>query len=488
MVDIEFIRKRHFVDGWSIRKLSRQLGIARQTVRKALASAEPPRYRLTRPRPCPVMDPYGEVILAWLKQDETAPRKQRHTARRIYHRLVEEFGFRGSESAVSRYVARLRARQPEPYLPLTAAWGQMAQVDWGEALWLWGGRRTVAHVFVLRLRASGVCFAWAAPTERLEAFLEGHVRAFAWLGGVPHECVYDNPTTTVVKILAGPERDEHTLFASLRAHYLFDSLFCRPGEAHEKGSVENGVGYVRRNALVPMPEFADWDELNAHLLAWCERDRERRREAWRKERAALRPLPEHPFRPARLHLLPVSKLSLVTFDRNRYSVPCELVGRTVQVWAYTNRIEITDGACPVAVHRRAYGRGETVLELAHYLPALQRKPRAAAHLAVVPQLPPVYAQVQRALCSARRDGYREFAQILLLHREFPAEAVTAALQEAADHGLLQADAVRQLILNRLAPPPPAPIVVPAALATVQPQPAEPARYDALLAGRWGDGL
>lgn len=184
--------------------------------------------------------------------------------------------------------------------------------------------------------------------------------------------------------------------------------------------MENGVGYVRRNALVPVPDFPDWEALNAHLLAWCERERQRRWEAWEQERAALRPLPDRPFRAARPHVVTVNKLSLVTFDRNRYSVPCEWVGRTLTLWAYTDRIEVTDGERLVATHPRAYGRGETCLELAHYLPALARKPRAATHLAVVPKLPPVYAQVQRVLCSRRPDGYREFAQILLLHREFPA--------------------------------------------------------------------
>ncbi|GAB6877165.1 hypothetical protein [Thermaerobacter litoralis] len=159
MVDIEFIRKRHFVEGWSIRKISRQLGLARQTVRKALASAEAPRYRLTSPRPSPVLDPNRNVILTWLEQDATAPRKQRHTARRIDQRLVEEYGFQGGESTVRRFVAQVRDRRPEPFLPLTAAWGQTAQVDWGEALVVLGGRRTVAHLFVLRLRASGVIFA-----------------------------------------------------------------------------------------------------------------------------------------------------------------------------------------------------------------------------------------------------------------------------------------------------------------------------------------
>jgi transposase len=252
MVEIEFIRKKHFVDGWSVRKISRQLHVARQSVRKALESAEPPHYHLSQPRPSPSMDPYRAIIEAWLAQDKTAPPKQRHTAKRIYARLVAEYCFSGGESTVRRFVARLVEKQPEVYIPLMAAWGQQAQVDWGQAVVQMDGGPLVVHLFCLRMRASGVPFVWAAPTEKLEAFLEGHRRAFEWLGGVPAECLYDNPKTAVVRILAGPEREEHILFSSLRAHYLFDSIFCRPAEAHEKGAVENLVGYARRNALVPL--------------------------------------------------------------------------------------------------------------------------------------------------------------------------------------------------------------------------------------------
>ncbi|WP_242823286.1 Mu transposase domain-containing protein [Thermaerobacter subterraneus] len=163
-------------------------------------------------------------------------------------------------------------------------------------------------------------------------------------------------------------------------------------------------------------------------------------------------------------------------------MPCEWVGRTLTLWAYTDRIEVTDGERLVATHPRAYGRGETCLELAHYLPALARKPRAATHLAVVPKLPPVYAQVQRVLCSRRPDGYREFAQILLLHREFPAEVITEALEQAASQGLLEPQAVRQLILNRLARPVPEPVPVPDRFAALRVRASDPACYDALLGG------
>jgi transposase len=480
MVDIEFIRKKHLIDGWSIRKISRHLGIARQTVRKALAGTEIPRYHRTQPRPCPVMAPFRDVVRAWLEADRAAPPKQRHTAKRIYDRLVAEHGFTGHESTVRREVARLRDRPPEAYLPLTAAWGQQAQVDWGQAIVEIAGTREVAHLFCLRLRASGVPFAWAAPSEKLEAFLEGHVRAFAWLGGVPAECVYDNPKTAVTRILAGPAREEHTHFSHLRAHYLFDSLFCRPAEAHEKGAVENLVGYVRRNALVPVPSFASWDALNAHLLAWCERDRDRRNPTWSLEQAALRPLPAHPLTVAIPRVAQVSRLSLIRVDQNRYSVPCRYVGQVLEVALSTFAIEVRAGGQVVARHARCHSRGQTILQLSHYLPAIALKPRSVSHAAVITQLPSIYAQVRDTLCHARPDGYREFAAILLLHQEFSADQVQQALEAAAERGCLQASAVRQLILNQQAPAPPAPISLPDRLAQLEVGVPDVAQYNALL--------
>lgn len=286
----------------------------------------------------------------------------------------------------------------------------------------------------------------------------------------------------MVRILAGPQRDEHVIFSSLRAHYLFESYFCRPAQAHEKGAVENLVGYARRNTLVPVPDFPSWEALEAHLLAWCEAERRRLGDTWQKEREVLQPLPRFPFRCAVTKLVSVNRLCLVHFDRNRYSVPCEHVGKTLQLFAYADRVEIADGKKVVAVHERFYGRGETSFKLEHYLPALARKPRAATHLALVPKMPPVYARVRQHLLRARQDGYHEFAAILLLHQDFPAEAVTRALEEAADRGLFAADAVRQILINQHESPTltSALAQVPPSLADVQIQAADPQRYDHLL--------
>ncbi|MHB1011187.1 MAG: IS21 family transposase [Propionibacteriaceae bacterium] len=480
MFDIEFIRKKHYLEGWPIRKISRQLNVSRQSVRKALASSDPPRYRLIKPRANPVMDPYRPIIESWLAEDEKAPAKQRHTARRIFVRLQDEYQFKGGESTVRRFVASITGKQREVFIPLEAGYGQQAQVDWGQALVQIDGASIVAHLFCLRMRASGVPFAWAAPTEKLESFLEGHRRAFEYLGGVPRECLYDNPKTAVARILSGPERLEHTVFSSLRAHYLFESLFCRPAQGHEKGSVENLVGYVRRNALVPVPSFPSWEALNAHLLAWCEAERDRRKEGWEKESLALRPMPKAPFRCALTQLLSVNTLSLITLDRNRYSVPCRYAGLTLRVLVYTDRIEAWDGEEQVAVHGRCYLRGQTILELAHYLPALATKPHAASHAAFVPQMDPIYAQVRDQLCRARRDGYRDFAAILLLHQEFPAHSVLSALKEAIERSCLAPQAVRQILLNQAMPSEVPSVKVPISLAQARLSPPDLSRYDLLM--------
>jgi len=393
---------------------------------------------------------------------------------------VAEYGFQGAESTVRRYVARLRQARREVFIPLTASWGEQAQVDWGRAKILLAGEETEVCLFCLRLRASKVPFVQAFRTEKLEAFLAGHRRAFEWFGGVPNDLLYDNPRTAVVRILAGPERQEHEVFSSLRAHYLFNSHFCRPGEAHEKGAVEHLVGYVRRNALVPMPEVPDLATLNRRLVAWCERERERHATDWRQECAALRPLPAHPFRCSLTRMVRVSKLSLVTHDRVRYSVPTRYVGQTVRLESPADRIEVWHQSTLIAEHVRSYQRGDTRLKLEHYLDALAHKPRAVVNAAVVRQLPGVYQLFRERLCTDNLHGYREFCQLLLLHREFQAEQVQVALEQAWQQGITSYPAIRQLLLNATTPPAPPRVQVPASLRGHRVAAPNITRYDALL--------
>jgi transposase len=479
MVEVEVIKLKR-AQGWSIRKIARQLGHSRQAVRKALEGpAEPPRYQLKDPRPQPVMGPYLAVVEAILRADEEAPPKQRHTARRIYQRLVEEHGFPGSEATVRRAVRRLRPRAVEMFVPLEAPPGKIAQADFGKAQVLVGGRLREASFFSMRAKASGVPFCVCYPTERLEAFLAGHVAAFEFFGGVFSAVWYDNPKTAVTKILAHHEREEQVDFSRLRAHYLFGSAFCNPAEAHEKGSVENLVGYVRRNALVPHDRpFASFAELNAHLLAWSEKERERRRAAWEEEVLELAPLPERPFRASLSRPVTVSKLSLASVDRNRYSLPVGHGGETLRAELYVDRVEFYAKDALLARHERAYGRGETVLELAHYLAAFERKPRAASACAALHQADPVFLRA-RDVFLGEPAGYRTFAEILLLGRVFDLKVLATALRKALESGVPSAEMVRQLCLNA-SHEVPAPLELPERLELRLSAP-DLARYDALLA-------
>lgn len=445
MVDKEYIRKRHYIDGWSIRELSKRLNMARQTVRKMLLDAEVPSYELKSPRTCPVMDEHRTFIEQILEDDLLAPPKQRHTSIRIYERLVDEFGFQGGASTVRHFLKKLKKESNECFLKLEANPGEQVQVDFGHAEIIIDQKRVKACLFCMRFKFSSVPFVIAFPTERLEAFLEGHVRAFQYFGGIPKEGLYDNATTQVVKVLSGPEREEHQWFSSLRSHYLFDSHFCQPGKGNEKGSVESLVKYVRSRALVPVPTFSSWDECNDYLLRWCEKERERHGEAWSLEQKHLRPLPELPFSSARPLPVKVNSYALVTVDRNQYSVPSIYAGQMIIAKLYVDRINLVHGNEQIATHPRSYKRNEVRMEIGHYLNALERKPHAVTHASVVRQLPPLYQQLREYMSAKSKSGYKDFLAVLLLLREFSLSELTGAIEQM-ELSTVTATTVRQHLL------------------------------------------
>ena len=479
MVDVEYIKQRSG-EGWSIRKIARQAEVSRQTVRRVLvAPAEPPRYHLSAPRPQPVVGPFLPVIEKILESDKDAPRKQRHTARRVYERLVDEHGFTGAEVTVRRAVRALKGRRVEVFVPLEAVPGKVAQADFGVAHVVIGRDMQKVFLFCLRARHSKVPFVRAYPTEKLEAFLDGHVHGFEFFGGVFSELWYDNAKTAVVKILSGPERIEHEHLSRLRAHYLFASSFCTPGEAHEKGAVEHLVGYARRNALVPASRpFASFDALNDHLLRFCERERERHTAAWEVEAAALKPLPRHPFRASTSRPVCVSKTALCRIDYNRYSVPAAHAGQVLRAEVYADAVEIYAGERLAARHARSYERGLSFFDLSHYLPVFEKKPRAAASCAALAQADPVFTRV-RNLLLRETGGYRVFAEVLMLglHHELP--VLAEALRECLADGRVSVEAVRQHCLN-LTHQAVVPLELPDLL-SIPLAPPDLARYDALLA-------
>lgn len=416
VAEIETIRRLHEVKGWSIRKIAKELRHSRRTVAKYLQrdeSTAAPRYRLRRPRPRPKTEVARGIIERILAEDRERPRKQRHTAHRIYCRLKEEYGIHLSESMVRRLVRELRPREKDSFIPLSFAFGENAQVDWGKARILERGVLVWDYVFHMRLSASGAEFVMSFPNDSLESFLEGHVRAFEYFGGVPRTITYDNLKSAVTKII-GRDRVLQKDFVALKAHYLFEAVFANPAAGNEKGGVENLVGTVRRNFFVPMPavdSFEEMNELHRRQLDEQWKNEERLR-LWTEERRHLLPLPKAPFLACRTVPVKVNSLSLVTHRGARYSVPSRLVGRTLLLRAFWDRVEIVDQDQIVATHRRLPA-GRSSLSLEHYLDLLGRKPGAVRHAAFIAEDAEL-AGYRDEFLRARPQQYREFVEILRL--------------------------------------------------------------------------
>jgi transposase len=458
------VRQACHVEGLSQREAARRFGIHRNTVRKMLTFSVPPGYRRTRPPSCPKLGAFTAIIDAILEADRAAPPKQRHTAKRIWQRLRDEHGFAGGYTTVKDYVRERRARAQEMFVPLVHPPGH-AQVDFGEALAVIGGVQQKIHFFCLDLPHSDAGFVKAYPAERTEAFLDGHVAAFAFLGGVPQSILYDNTRLAVARILGGGARQRTRAFAELQSHYLFRDRFGRPGKGNDKGKVEGLVGYARRNFLVPIPAVASFAELNAKLEQHClDRLNDRVRgqagsigERLERDLAALQPRPAVPYEACERRPARVSALSLVRYDRNDYSVPTAYGHRPVLVHGYVGEVVIACGAEIIARHPRSYAREDFVFEPRHYLALIERKVGALDQAAPLQgwDLPEAFATLRRLL-EARmgKAGKREYVQVLRLTETFPLEDVHAAAREALRLGAIGFDAVKHLVLCRIERRPP----------------------------------
>lgn len=462
----ERIRRAYLLEDRSIRQIARELHHSPRTIHKAISSATP-EDRVRRVKECPVLGPYEPRIQELLLENTKLPRKQRYTGRRIYYQIRSE-GYTGAESTVRRYIGQLRGEQKkrDVYLPLEFDAGVDAQVDWGEALVYLNEEPINAQLFMMRLCYSRRLFVMAFPFQRQEAFLEGHVCAFHHFDGVPRRLTYDNLTTALLPILKGRSRKEQETFIAFRSHYLFSSNFCTPGKPHQKGRIEDGVGFGRRNFLVPPPVVSSYQELNAHLLAACLEDDQRRvhgqektiGEVWEEERVHLLPLPGRDFQCCVTRSVRVNPYSQVEFETNRYSVPVEAAFKNLVLRAYPFRVEILHKEQVVAIHPRCHGKHQDVIEPLHYLPLLEQRPGAFEHAKPMrrwrEQLPPVYEQLLSRL-RARWEGsrgIREFLSILKLHRDYPAQTVQQAVTLALEYGCVHMDGVLLLCLNQLMNP------------------------------------
>lgn len=453
------IRRRVLVDGQSKRSVCREFDIHWDTLRKILNHPEPAGYRRAGPRPKPKLEPFLPVIHQILKDDGKAPRKQRHTARRIFERLRDEHGYGGKLTIVKQAVAAWRRSRAEVFIPLTHRPGE-AQVDFGQAEVMLDGQATTVALFVMTLPYSDTLFFCAFPRECTEAFLEGHVRAFAFFGGVPRRISYDNSKIAVARVTGSRDRTLTDAFLRLKSHHLFESHFCLVRRPNEKGHVETLIGYARRNFLVPVPTVhGGLEPLNAGLEVRCRDELPRqvrghpttKGERLDEERSRLLPLLTETFVAARVEKPLADSLSLVRFDTNDYSVPTAYAHHHVTAVGTVATVRFVVGDCVVATHRRCWGREQVFYDPIHYLALLERKPGALDFAAPLVgwELPVCFGVLRRRLeAELGGPGTRQYIKVLRLLEGAALKELTRAVQRALELGTADADAVRLILEHR----------------------------------------
>jgi transposase len=448
------IRRRVLTGEISKREACQQYKIHWLTLRKILTHEEPPGYRRVKPPQRPTIEPVLPIIRQILNDDSKAPKKQRHTAKRIWQRLRDEHGFTGGYTVVKDAVREMKVGRKEVFLPLDHRPGE-AQVDYGFAKVNLAGVETDVAVFVMTLPHSGAVYLQVFPRECTETFLEGHVRAFAFFGGVPRRIAYDNAKVQVAKIVGSREREVTREFSRLKSYHLFEAHFCLVQRPNEKGHVERLVDYSRSNFLVPVPSVTTLAELNATLAEQCRRDQERHVRGKSttiatglvEDRQAFLTLPSRPFEARRVTQTTADSLSLATFDTNEYSVPTKYAYRELTVIATVDEVKIVYEDQVVARHVRCWDREQYRYNPLHYLAVLERKPGGFDYARPLKDwhLPECFDVLRRRLEADERHGTRAFIRILRLLEKHTLPQLTDAVEYALDLDVIDPESVRVIL-------------------------------------------
>ena len=445
--------------GLSSREAARQFGISRETVAKMLNFSEPPGYRRTAATRRPKLDGFTHIIGGYIEDDKLVPRKQRHTAKRIFERLRDEHGFTGGYTTIKDYVRGHHQRHKEVFIPLSHAPGH-GQSDFGEAQVIIGGVQQKAHFFVLDLPHSDACYVRAYPRAVTEAWLDGHNHAFAFFGAVPQSIVYDNDRCLVARIMPDGVRKRTEAFSGFLSHYLIKDRYGRPGKGNDKGKVEGMVGYTRRNYMVPIPAFPSFDAFNDYLEEQClkrQSDVVRGHQKTIGERLkadldVMQPLPATSFDACHKQAGRVSSQALVRYKGNDYSVPVAYAHLEVWIRGYVSEIVIGCKAEIIARHTRSYDNDDMIFNPLHYLPLIERKIASLDQAAPLEgwDLPEELIKL-RHLLEARmgKAGKREYVQTLRLLETVDMNTLAAATRDALRLGAIGFDAIKHLVLCRI---------------------------------------
>lgn len=451
------IRRAHR-DGMSIREMARRFHHSRSKIRQILrGESEPKPYAKRSRQRAPKLGPFKTRILEILKEDESAPPKQRHTAMRIFERLrdedCDEGRYQGAYDSVRRFVKLHRESKRETFIPLDHDPGQRVEADFGEIQVDFPDGRRKVNVLILVWSYSNAPFAIALPTQRTEAILEGMAQAFEFFDCVPKEVWWDNPRTVADAVLSGRERKINARYAALASHFAFEPLFCLSASGNEKPVVENRVKTLERKWSTPVPQMRDMAELNEYLreCCVCERDRKSTGKTetiglrFERDREASAALPTHRFDASIRRDAKVDKYQFARFDNISYSVPRHCAFQSVTMKAYVDRVEIVHQNAVVATHGRSYQAGDQVLDPLHYLTTLERRPAALDHSNVYRKwrLPAVFLQLRERLEERHgpRAGVRQYVRVLQLLASHPLQRVQSAVEQLRGPDGVDADRI-----------------------------------------------